>query len=273
MYVKTLNGLSLNGAWKMQIGLYAGWIAGAALLYCFTGGDLLQYTPLLVTIYLLSGIGVIVYTLVHKKDNFRLVPKINISVETFLLAFSMALALVMVKDALGYLLPIPAWPELSFTSIHAGSGYTIIVSVVLTAFMEELVFRGIMMEALMKRYSGGVALLQSSLLFMLAHPDPAQMPGAFLLGLLTGLFYLRLRDLCSCFLIHLTHNVATAMLVSAGTFQFMSASPVMYSMIIAGCATVLFAGYFMIRRLGPVTPILQQQAEKAVRGKPLLLSK
>ncbi|MBO9152700.1 CPBP family intramembrane glutamic endopeptidase [Chitinophaga sp. GCM10012297] len=272
MYVKTLNGLSLNGAWKMQISLYAGWIGGAGLLYCFTGSDLLLYAPLLVTIYLLSGVSVILCTLINKKDNFRLIPKINISVETFLLAFSMALALVMVKDALGYLLPIPPWPELSFTSIHTGSGYMIVVSVMLAAFMEELVFRGIMMEALMKRYSGGVALLQSSLLFMLAHPDPAQMPGAFLLGLLTGLFYLRLRDLCACFLIHLTHNVATALLVSAGTFQFMTASPVMYSMIIAGCVTVLFAGYFMIRKLVPVTPALQQ-AKKAAHGKPVLLPK
>lgn len=272
MYVKTLNGLSLNGAWKMQISLYAGWIAGAGLLYCFAGSGLLRHTSLLVTIYLLSGVSVILCTLIHKKDNFRLVPRINISVETFLLAFSMALALVLVKDAMGYLLPLPVWPELSFTSIHAGSGYRIVVSVMLAAFMEEMLFRGIIMEALMKRYSGGVALLQSSLLFMLAHPDPAQMPGAFLLGLLTGLFYLRLRDLCACFLIHLTNNVATALLLSAGTFQFMSASPVMYITIVAGCVIVLSAGYFMVRRLSPVTPILQQQAGKAAR-KPMLLTK
>jgi membrane protease YdiL (CAAX protease family) len=126
------------------------------------------------------------------------------------------------------------------------------------------------MEALMKRYSGGVALLQSSLLFMLAHPDPAQMPGAFLLGLLTGLFYLRLRDLCACFLIHLTNNVATALLLSAGTFQFMNGSPVMYMAIVSGCVAVLCAGYFMIRRLSPVTPLLQQQAEKAARQRVLL---
>ena len=58
MYVKTLNGLSLNGAWKMQISLYAGWIAGAGLLYCFAGSGLLRHTSLLVTIYLLSGVSV-----------------------------------------------------------------------------------------------------------------------------------------------------------------------------------------------------------------------
>ncbi|RPD40223.1 CPBP family intramembrane glutamic endopeptidase [Chitinophaga barathri] len=271
MYVKTLNGLSLNGAWKMQISLYAGWIAGAGLLYLFTGSNILLYSSLLVTIYLLSGVSVILCTLINKKDNFRLIPKINISVETFLLAFSMALALVMVKDGLGYLLPFPTWPELSFTSIHTGSGYAIIVSVMLAAFMEELLFRGIMMEALMQRYSGGVALLQSSLLFMLAHPDPAQMPGTFLLGLLTGFFYLRLRDLCSCFLIHLTHNVATALLISAGTFQFMAASPVMYLMIIAGCIVVLTAGYFMVMKLKPAS-VIKPLPEK-IRPKAMLLTK
>lgn len=270
MYVKTQHGLSLNGAWKMQLSLYAGWIAGAGLLYCFTGSNLLLYAPLLITVHLLSGVSVILYTLINKKDNFRLIPKINISLETFLMAFSMALALVMVKDGLGYLLPLPAWPELSFTSIHTGSGYMIVVSVMLAAFMEELLFRGIIMEALLHRYSGGVALLQSSLLFMLAHPDPAQMPGTFLLGLLTGVFYLRFRDLCSCFLIHLTHNAAAALLISAGTFQFMAASPVMYVMIIAGCVVVLIAGYFMLRKL---TPASAKPMPEKIRPKAVLLTK
>ncbi|WP_157986420.1 CPBP family intramembrane glutamic endopeptidase [Chitinophaga alhagiae] len=252
MYVKTLNGLSLNGAWKMQLMLYGCWVLGFALAWLLAGNDLLQYPSLLLSVFLASGVTMIVYALVRLKDNFTLVPKINISVDTFLLAFSMALALVVVKDALAYVQPLPAWPELSFTSIHTGSLYAIVVSVMLSAFMEELLFRGIVMEALLQRYSGGVALLQSSLLFMLAHPDPAQMPGALLLGLLAGYFYLRLRDLCSCFLIHLVHNAATAVIaLSGGSLQFAVTDPYTYSGLVLGCALALAAGYFLLRSITP----------------------
>lgn len=260
MYVKTLNGLSLNGAWKKQLMLYGCWILGFAAAWFFTGGDLLHYPSLLLSIFLFSGVAVIVYVLVKEKSDFRLVPKVNISIETFLLAFSMALALVVVKDALAYVLPLPVWPELSFTSIHTGSFYAIVISVMLTAFMEELLFRGIIMEALLKRYSGGVALLQSSLLFMLAHPDPAQMPGTLLLGLLAGFFYLRLRDLCTCFLIHLIHNAATAVIMlSGGSLQFAISDPYTYSALVLGCSLALGAGYFMLRNLtaaGVKQPVL-----------------
>lgn len=253
MYVKTLNGLSLNGAWKMQLRLYGCWVLGFTAAWLFTGDHLPLYTSLLLSIFLAGGIAVIVYALVLRKDDFQLVPKINISLESFLLAFSMALALVVVKDALFYLLPLPAWPELSFTSIHTGSFYAIIVSVMLAAFMEEILFRGIIMEALMQRYSGGVALLQSALLFMLAHPDPAQMPGALLLGLLTGFFYLRFRDLCTCFLIHLINNVATAIIIlSGGSLQFAITDPFTYSALVLGCLLALIAGYYMLRNISAV---------------------
>lgn len=232
----------------MQLRLYASWIVGSAAAFLFMGNNLLSYPSLLLSIHLVSVLAVIVFALNRQKNNFRLIPKINISLETFLLAFSMALALVVVKDALDYMLPLPQWKELSFTSVNTSSFYTILVTVLLTAIMEEMLFRGIIMEALLHRYSGGIALLQSSLLFMLAHPDPSQMPGAFLLGLLTGFFYLRLRDLCSCFLIHLTNNAATAILMTGGSLQFAITDPATYYVIVLGCFIALVAGYFLLKR-------------------------
>ena len=272
MYVKTLNGLSLNGAWQMQLRLYVAWIAGSAAAFLFTGNNLLAYPSLLLTIHLVSVIAVVLYALSRQKDNFTLIPKINISLETFLLAFSMALALVVVKDAVGYLLPLPEWEELSFTSVNTSSFYTIVTTVMLAAIMEEMLFRGIIMEALLHRYSGGIALLQSSLLFMLAHPDPAQMPGAFLLGLLCGFFYLRLRDLCSCFLIHLTNNAATAILVSGGSLQFVVTDPTTYYVIVSGCVMALVAGYFLLKRFTVQVKPHSYLSKENIRAKSVLFS-
>jgi membrane protease YdiL (CAAX protease family) len=272
MYVKTLNGLSLNGARQMQLRLYVSWIVGSATAFLFTGNSLMAYPSLLLTIHLVSVIAVILYALSRQKDNFRLIPKINISLETFLLAFSMALALVVVKDAVDFILPLPEWKELTFTSVNTSSFYTIIATVMLAAIMEEMLFRGIIMEALLHRYSGGIALLQSSLLYMLAHPDPSQMPGAFLLGLLCGFFYLRLRDLCSCFLIHLTNNAATAILVTGGSLQFAITDPTTYYTIVGCCMLALVAGYFLLKRFTFHVKPHSYLSKENIRAKSVLFS-
>ena len=233
----------------MQLRLYLGWIACAALAFLFTRHNLLQYPSLLLTIHLLSGTGVILYALIAKKENFRFVPQIHITVQTMLLALVMGLSLVVLKDAVTQWLPMPYWPEVSFTRVDTASLYSITGSVMIAAFMEEILFRGIIMEALLKRYSGRIALLQSSLLFMLAHPDPSQMPGAFLLGLLTGYFYLRQRDLCMCFFIHLTNNVVTAILMLNSSVFFTSMEPMFYYGLLIAGVSILWTGYFLLKKL------------------------
>ncbi|MGX5818342.1 CPBP family glutamic-type intramembrane protease [Chitinophaga lutea] len=251
MYIRTLKGLSLNGAWRMQLRLYACWIAGAAIAWLLSGGRLLESPSLLLTVFVAGGAAVILDTFVRLKENFHLVPRIQMTAESFLLAFSMALALVVVRDALGYLLPLPVWYELSFTAVSTGSLYAVLLSVILSSFMLEMLYRGVIMAALLERYSAGVALLQSTILYTLAHPDPSQMPGALLLGLLCGYFYLRQRDLCSCFLIHLTHNAALAMLAGSGSLQFVHTDPGTYTALVLACLGALVAGCFILRRISP----------------------
>jgi hypothetical protein len=58
---------------------------------------------------------------------------------------------------------------------------------------EELVFRGAILRALLqwRPEKHWVAIAVSALLFALVHANPAQMPHAFLIGLLLGWFYYR----------------------------------------------------------------------------------
>jgi dolichyl-phosphate-mannose--protein O-mannosyl transferase len=107
---------------------------------------------------------------------------------------------------------------------------------------------------------------------MLAHPDPAQMPGALLLGLLCGFFYLRLRDLCSCFLIHLTNNAATAILVSGGSLQFVITDPTTYYVIVSGCVMALVAGYFLLKRFTVQVKPHSYLSKENIRAKSVLFS-
>lgn len=266
MYVKTRHGLSLNGAWQMQIALFAGWIVPCSIVFLISGINLLQFPAFLSWLYLLGGVSVITCALVRKRDNFKFMPRLYMTGELFLLCITMAIALVLVKDGLGSLLPLPVWSDMSFTSIRTGDPFAVVCTVVLMAMMEEILFRGIIMEALLQRYSDGIALLQSALLYMLAHPDPAQMPGAFMLGLLTGAFYLRFRDLCPSMLIHISYNAAAALMLNVGSRHFAEDSPIMYVLIVTGCAGAIMAGYFLMQRI----PLPKTEKAAPLPGKPLL---
>lgn len=247
MHVKTLHGLSLNGAWKMQLRLYVAWIACASVAFLFTSRNLVFYPHLLLTVYLFGTAGLIVYTLIAKRQNFYVVPRVSLSFSTLLLALLTALSLVVAEDALSLWSPLPVWPEVSFTAVSTDSFYAIVGTVMISALMEEVLFRGIIMEALLHRYSDSIALLQSTLLFTLAHPDPAQMPGAFLLGLFTGYFYLRTRELSSCFIIHTVLNSVLALLMIDSGVHFAAMEPLVYYGLLGVSITALITVYYLLK--------------------------
>lgn len=63
--------------------------------------------------------------------------------------------------------------------------------VIVAPLSEELLFRGIILRGLLRRYRPVVAILLSSLLFALMHLNPWQTISAFTLGLIFGWFFLR----------------------------------------------------------------------------------
>lgn len=81
---------------------------------------------------------------------------------------------------------------------------------VLGPFAEELLFRGAVLPSLLNwdRISGKpwLAIVFSAALFCLAHLNPAQMPFAFMLGLLLGWLYYRTGSLLPGLVIHVINN-------------------------------------------------------------------
>lgn len=72
---------------------------------------------------------------------------------------------------------------------------------------EEIVFRGAILKSLLqwnKRHWLGISV--SALLFALVHGNPAQMPHAFLVGLLLGWMYYRTGSLVPCVAYHWVNN-------------------------------------------------------------------
>lgn len=86
----------------------------------------------------------------------------------------------------------------------------------LPAVVEELVFRGAVMQSL-RRFGDGFALLASSILFGLCHGNLVQAPMAFVTGLAIGYFVLRTGSLYTGILIHFVNNGLAVVLSAVST--------------------------------------------------------
>lgn len=81
---------------------------------------------------------------------------------------------------------------------------------------EEVVFRGAVIRALMNwKPNWKLAVVISSLLFSIAHMNPAQMPHAFLLGLLLGWVFVRTGSVVPGIIIHGVNNLTVYIIASS----------------------------------------------------------
>ncbi len=85
-------------------------------------------------------------------------------------------------------------------------GWSILMLVVLAPVMEEMLFRGILLEAVRSKYSSGRAIVVSALMFGVIHFIPQQVVNAFVIGLILGYIYVRTDSLWPVIIIHALNN-------------------------------------------------------------------
>lgn len=96
-------------------------------------------------------------------------------------------------------------PEYEIPETAPGLILYFIALSVAPAFIEEIIFRGIVMQSL-RRFGDIFALVASSLIFGIFHLNLIQMPYAFILGLCIGYFVMRTGSLWVGVLIHFINN-------------------------------------------------------------------
>lgn len=77
---------------------------------------------------------------------------------------------------------------------------------ILPALLEEILFRGIILERFLMRYTARTAVLLSALLFGIMHLNPSQILAGFIAGCFLGFVYIRTRSIKYCILIHFVNN-------------------------------------------------------------------
>lgn len=78
--------------------------------------------------------------------------------------------------------------------------------IILAPILEEYLFRGVMLDGLLKRISPIKAILISSALFGLVHLNPWQFISAMMIGIFAGWIYYKTRSLSLAIIIHFANN-------------------------------------------------------------------
>lgn len=113
--------------------------------------------------------------------------------------------------AVGRLLTLlPGYTEfVAFTEDYIGDGLGMGLTAILVApFLEEILFRGLILEGLLRRMSPARAIGLSALAFGLFHVHPIHIVAAGAMGLALGYIYYRTRALWLVILLHGINNLA-----------------------------------------------------------------
>lgn len=125
-------------------------------------------------------------------------------------AFVLMLAVGIVVEPLTARLPGPPYEAL-------GRGaWTFAALAVLAPLFEELLCRGVVLEAVRARHGAVRAWLVSSLFFGVMHLYPAQAVGAFAVGLVLGYVCIATRSLWGAVVLHALNNALAYALMTAG---------------------------------------------------------
>ena len=124
----------------------------------------------------------------------------------FLLAFLVGLFQAIPMSALERFMDLPDYMEQDFVDlIHNPIG--ILVLCIIAPIAEEYLFRGLMMRKMLRwNISPWYAIIASSIMFGLIHLNPAQIPGAIILGIVMAWMCYRTRSLIPGIIIHITNN-------------------------------------------------------------------
>jgi len=147
--------------------------------------------------------------------------KIMILISVAVIAMQIGIVVPIVN-----LIPMPEFMEKVFLEFAKRNGvYSFIAIVIAAPILEELIFRGIILDGFLKRYSPVKAILVSSMLFGVLHLNPWQFIAALIVGIFSGWVYYETKKLTLSILIHLVNNLlafGSTYLLGAEAFSDMS---------------------------------------------------
>jgi len=144
-----------------------------------------------------------------------------------------------IKRIIHYSNPAKSSAQFIMPNIGCEYFYDLSFFIVIGPILEEVLFRGIILEGLLSRYKPARAILYSSLLFGLMHIDIFRIFHTFLAGLIFSYLYYKTRSLIPCIFAHSLCSILITvrillLLVIPGTrdyaIQFSESPPLWYTL-------------------------------------------
>lgn len=129
-----------------------------------------------------------------------------------LLTPGLLLVITVIGTGLEKLFPMGGWLQ-SSADVYAKGGLGAFAMVCLIApFVEEMLYRGIILRSFLRQYPAGTAIAHSAAVFGLAHLNVYQFVVALIIGLIIGKMYERTRSLVPGILLHMFYNTSVVAL-------------------------------------------------------------
>ena len=117
------------------------------------------------------------------------------------------IAMQIVVEPLSVLLPEASQPQ-------SQGLWAIVTAVVFAPVFEEFIFRGIILESLLRRHRRMVSVVVSAALFAIVHFQPAVVFTAFVSGLVLGTIYLHTNSIFATIILHSINNAVAYSLIT-----------------------------------------------------------
>ncbi len=155
----------------------------------------------------------IIYLLVkriRKKEKFKLKLKYKPKLKEYLFALLFLGAhLFVFGNTLGILMDkieVSQWVTEAFDEMFIDPIIAFVSICVIAPVFEEVIYRGIILEQLSKKYSPAKAIVTSAVIFGLIHFNLHQSVNAFFIGLIIGFIYIKTNSLLLCIFWHFINN-------------------------------------------------------------------
>lgn len=177
--------------------------------YVLSYGQLLiSFTLLLayvISFYIVARLGlkrIRKYDMPEYRLKFNSVPG-----QLLLIVVLMVISASILISALVDLFPQSEWLNDIMSELAHPNIFVFLNVVIAAPLLEEVLFRGVILEGLLKNYSPAKAIVWSALIFGISHLNPWQATGAFFLGLLLGWVYYKSNSIIPGIVMHFANNL------------------------------------------------------------------
>jgi len=127
---------------------------------------------------------------------------------------------------------------------------------------EEIIFRGVILEGLAKKYDPTKALIFSALIFGLIHLQPLQVIGAFFAGLILGWIYLKTQSLWVVIALHVINNFVAFTFADLGTesTRELIGNDLLYAGSFALSGAIAYGAYLAFKRFNESKKFVDEYA-------------